>query len=93
MSFADLAVFFVTVFEFLVERSKEVLGVFHIVAESLACAWDEERVSKVIFASFVGGCAPTCETGGRTARRKKKTYDCTKEYPVEDVAEKLPCFL
>lgn len=93
MSFEDLAVFFVVIFEFLVERSNEILDAFQVVVEPLACVWDEERVSKVIFGLLAGGSAPVCTTRGRTVRKKKKMYDCTKGYPGEDVAAKLPWLL
>ena len=85
MSVEDLAAFFVVIFKFLVERSKEILYALQVVAEPLVCMWDEERDSKVIFGLLVGGGAPTCTTRGRTVRQKKKMYDSTKGYPGEDV--------
>ena len=88
MSFEGLVALFVF-FEFCVERPKVLLEVCQAVAGPLSRKQDEGCVAKVISMLLCGGSAPIGTKGGRTARQKKKLYDCTLGYPGEDVATRL----
>ena len=92
MSVEGLIMFFVF-FEFCVVKPKVILGSLHVVVEPLFCNQDEGWDAKVILVVLRsgGGGSRHGTKGGRATQRKKKLYDCTLGYPVEDVVTRPHC--
>ena len=77
------------IFEFWIERSKEVLQAFQVGGRPLLRAKDDECVSKEIFVVLCCGGARLGKRRGRAASQKKNVYDCTMGFQGEDPAQKL----
>lgn len=85
VSIEGLAVFFVILQFFRVERNRWLL-VGQVVVGPLSLGQPEERVSKEIWVVVVGGGALSEAQGGWAVRGKCRVWDSTKGFPGEDVA-------
>ena len=77
-------VLFLSIFEFLVERSKLILGAFHVSGRPLVRKQEDECVAKEFLEVSSSGGARLGKKGGRASPKKKKTFDCTMGFEGED---------